>query len=67
MITFGRALYREHRVSSELWQKMVGHFGRQRTIQIMTIMGEYFRVGFMLNAVDQHLPSTRPALLPVKK
>src|ERR1051326_1159156 len=50
MISFGRALFREHKVSSELWQKMVNHFGRQQTVEIMTIMGEYFRVGFMLNA-----------------
>lgn len=64
LITFGRALFREHRVSSELWEKMVSHFGRQRTIQIMMIMGEYFRVGFMLNAIDQHLPPGREALLP---
>jgi hypothetical protein len=42
MITFGRALFREHRVSSELWQKMVGHFGRQHTVDIMSIMGDYF-------------------------
>src|SRR6267142_284419 len=64
MITFGRALFREHRVSSELWEKMVSDFGRQHTVQIMTIMGEYFRVGFMLNAIDQHLPPARKALLP---
>ena len=64
MITFGRLLYREHKVSSELWEKMVSHFGRQHTVQIMTIMGEYFRVGFMLNAVDQHLPPGRKPLLP---
>ena len=64
LITFGRALYREHRVSSDLWEKMMGHFGRQQTVQVMAIMGEYFRVGIMLNAVDQHLPSEREALLP---
>ena len=67
MISFGRALFREHQVSSELWQKMVNHFGRQQTVQIMTIMGEYFRVGFMLNAVDQRLPAGRKALLPPLK
>src|SRR3989475_8704402 len=67
MISFGRALFREHRVSSELWQKMVNHFGRQHTVQIMEIMGDYFRVGFMLNAVDQHLPPERKALLPPLK
>jgi hypothetical protein len=64
LITFGRTLYREHRVSSELWEKMVGHFGRQQTVQLMMIMGDYFRVGFMMNAVDQHLPPDRKALLP---
>jgi hypothetical protein len=66
-ITFGRALFREHRVSSELWEKMVGHFGRQRTIQFMMIMGEYFKAGLMMNAVDQHLPPEREALLPALK
>jgi hypothetical protein len=64
LITFGRTLYREHKVSSELWQKMIGHFGRQQTVQLMMIMGDYFRVGFMMNAVDQHLPPERKALLP---
>jgi hypothetical protein len=67
LITFGRTLYREHRVSSELWDKMVSHFGRQRTVQLMMIMGDYFRVGFMLNAIDQHLPPGREALLPALK
>jgi hypothetical protein len=46
---------------------MVKHFGRQRTVQIMEIMGDYFRVGFMLNAVDQRLPPERKALLPPLK
>jgi hypothetical protein len=67
LITFGRTLFREHRVRSELWEKMVSHFGRQRTVQIMMIMGDYFRVGFMLNAIDQQLPPGREALLPALK
>ncbi len=67
LITFGRALFREHRVSSELWENMVSQFGRQRTVQLMMIMGEYFKVGFMMNAVDQHLPPGREALLPSLK
>src|ERR1700752_1899629 len=63
VITFGRALFRENAVRRELWEKMVKHFGRQRTVQIMMIMGDYFRAGFMMNAVDQHLPPGREALL----
>jgi 4-carboxymuconolactone decarboxylase len=64
VITFGRTLLRDHKVSSELWQRMVGHFGLQHTVDIMSIMGDYIRVGIMLNAVDQHPPATRQALLP---
>jgi 4-carboxymuconolactone decarboxylase len=67
LITFGRALFREHRVSSELWASMVSQFGRQRTVQLMMIMGEYFKAGFMMNAVDQHLPPGREALMPPLK
>jgi hypothetical protein len=64
MITFGRTLLREHKFSSELWAKMVELLGRQGTVDFMSIMGDYTRVGIMLNAVDQHLPPTRQALLP---
>lgn len=67
LITFGRALFREHKVSSDLWAKMVNLNGRQRTVQYMMIMGEYFKAGFMMNAVDQHLPPEREALLPPLK
>jgi hypothetical protein len=64
LINFGRALFRQHWVGSELGEKMVSHFGRQRTVQLMTIMGDFTRVGRMLNAVDQHLPPGREVLLP---
>ena len=67
LITFGRALFREHRVSSDLWAHMVRLFGRQHTVQLMMTMGEYFKVGFMMNAVDQHLPPSREPLLPPLK
>lgn len=64
LIRFLRTLLREHKVSSELWARMVGNFGRQRTIEIMELMGDYFTVGTMMNAVDQHLPPQRQPLLP---
>jgi hypothetical protein len=28
-------------------------------------MGDYLRVGFMMNAVDEHLPQDRKPLLPM--
>jgi 4-carboxymuconolactone decarboxylase len=67
MITFGRTLLRENKVSSELWAKMVALLGKQGTVDFMTIMGDYLRVGIMLNAVDQHLPASRQALLPPRE
>ena len=66
VIRYFRALLREHKVSSELWASMVKEFGRQRTIDMMMLMADYFTVGTMMNAVDQHLPPDRKeALLPV--
>jgi 4-carboxymuconolactone decarboxylase len=64
VIRYFRALMREHRVSSELWAAMVKEFGRQRTIDMMMLMADYFTVGTMMNAADQHLPPDRKALLP---
>jgi 4-carboxymuconolactone decarboxylase len=64
LIAFGRSLLRDNKVSSELWAKMVSVFGRQNTIDLIAIMGDYIRVGIMLNAVNQQQPANRPALLP---
>jgi 4-carboxymuconolactone decarboxylase len=64
VIRYFRALMREHKVSSELWAAMVKEFGRQRIIDMMMLMADYFTVGTMMNAVDQHLPPDRKPLLP---
>ncbi len=64
LINFCRGLLREHRISSELWASMVKEFGRQGTIEIMALMADYFTVGMMMNAADQHLPPDRKPLMP---
>ena len=64
LITFGRTLLRDNKVSSAVWADMVRLFGRQHTIDLFGIMGDYLRVGIMLNAVNQQQPASRPALLP---
>jgi 4-carboxymuconolactone decarboxylase len=66
VIRYFRALLREHKVSSELWASMVQEFGRQRIVDMMMLMADYFTVGTMMNATDQHLPPDRKALLPPK-
>jgi 4-carboxymuconolactone decarboxylase len=65
LITFGRGLFRDHKVSSDTWAQMVKEFGRQGTVEIMALMADYFTVGFMMNAADQQLPADRQPLLPV--
>src|SRR5205085_3434748 len=64
LIRFFRALLREHKVGSELFAKMIAMYGRQRTVEMMELSGDYWTVGTMMNAADQHLPPTRQALMP---
>ena len=64
VIRLGRALFRDHKVSAELWAKTVEFFGRQGAVEIVATMGDYAMVGFMLTAVDQQLPPDRKPLLP---
>lgn len=66
VIRLGRALFREHKVSSELWAKTVGLFGPQGAVEIVVTMGDYTMAGLLLTAVDQQIPQDRKALLPVK-
>jgi len=64
VIRLGRALFRDHKVTPELWAKTVEQFGRQGAIEVTTIMADYAMVGFLLTAVDQQLPPDRKPLLP---
>jgi hypothetical protein len=64
LIRFFRALLREHKVGSDLFAKMIADYGKQRTVEMMELAGDYWTVGTMMNAGDQHLPTTRPALMP---
>ena len=64
VIRLGRALFRDHKVSPELWAKMEQQFGRQGAVEVTMIMADYAMAGFILTAVDQHLPPDRKPLLP---
>jgi 4-carboxymuconolactone decarboxylase len=66
VIEFGRAMLRgDHQVPSEMFANMVDLFGRQGTVEIIMIMGDYTMTAMLLNAVDQNLPPDREALLPM--
>jgi 4-carboxymuconolactone decarboxylase len=56
LIRLGRAIFRDHKVSSEVWAQMQRLFGRQGAVQLTMVMADYAMVGFVLTAVDQQLP-----------
>jgi 4-carboxymuconolactone decarboxylase len=64
IIRLGRAIFRDHKVSSELWAKMVELFGRQGAVELTIVMADYAMAGFVLTAVDQQLPANLKPLLP---
>ena len=64
LIRLGRAVFRDHKVSSDLWAQMEKLFGRQGAIELTLVMADYAMVGFVLTAVDQQLPADRKPLLP---
>ncbi len=64
IIRLGRQLFRQRRVDSDIFAKAVELFGRQGTLELAALMGDYAMVGIMLQAVDQHLPPERTATLP---
>jgi len=66
VIRLGRAMFRDHKVSSELWAKTVEFFGRQGAVEIVATMADYAMAGFILTAVDQRLPADRKPMLPAR-
>jgi 4-carboxymuconolactone decarboxylase len=64
VIQAGRALFREHRLNSALWAKLVELFGTQGAVEIVSIMADYGMAATILTAVDQRLPEGRASLLP---
>ena len=64
VIRMGRQLLREHKLDSGTFAKAVELFGKQGTVELVTLMGDYTLNGLLLDALDQHLPPDRRPLLP---
>lgn len=59
IIRCGRQLFRDHKLSSDLYAKAVELFGKQGTVEMAAVMGDYAMAAIMLSAADQHLPPDR--------
>ena len=66
IIRAGRQLLREHKLDSGTFAKAVELFGKQGTVEMVTLMGDYVLNGMLLDTVDQHLPPERKPLLPAR-
>ena len=66
IITFARDSFQQHRIGSDVYARAVEMFGKQGTLELATIIGDYAMAAIMLNATDQHLPPGRVNTLPVK-
>jgi len=64
LITFARELFHQHKLDSDLYAKAVETFGKQGTLELATIIGDYAMAAIMLNATDQHLPPNQKPTLP---
>ena len=67
LITFARDSLHRHRIDSDVYARAVEMFGKQGTLELATIIGDYAMAAIMLNATDQHLPPGRENSLPVKQ
>jgi len=67
VIRFGRAIFHDRKVSSELYAKVVEAFGQQGMFELTAVMGDYAMAAIMLRAVDQHVPNMTNELPAIKR
>ena len=67
VIRFGRAIFQDRKVPSELYAKVVEAFGRQGMFELTAVMGDYAMAAIMLRAVDQHVPNPTSELPAIQR
>ena len=64
VVRMGRQIIRQHKLDSATFAKAVDLFGKQGTVELVILMGDYTLNAMLLDALDQHLPADRKPLLP---
>jgi 4-carboxymuconolactone decarboxylase len=65
VIEVGRQLLHDHKLSSETFAKAKGHFGSNKLIELVMLMGNYAATAMLLTAVDMQLHAGQKPLLPI--
>ncbi len=67
IITLGRELMQDRRVSPRVYAETIRAFGITGTVDLVTLMAQYAATAFVLNAFDQQLHSDQRPLLPTRQ
>ena len=65
VIELGRQLWRNHKVTSEIFAKAKAIFGPNKLIDLVMLMGNYAGTAALLSAVDMQLHAGKKPLLPI--
>jgi 4-carboxymuconolactone decarboxylase len=65
VIELGRQIWRDHKVSSELFARAKSLFGPNKLIDLVLLMGNYAGTAALLTAVDMQLHEGKKPLLPI--
>ncbi len=60
-----RTLYREHRLSDDLYARAEAEFGRPALVEMVVIAGYYGLIGYVLNAFEVDMPPGAKLPFPV--
>ena len=65
VIELGRQLFRDHKVTPELFANAKALFGPHKLVDLVLLMGNYAGTAALLAAFDMQLPAGRKPLLPI--
>jgi 4-carboxymuconolactone decarboxylase len=65
IIELGRQLWRDHKVTSEIFAKLKAVFGPNKLVELVMLMGNYAGTAALLAAVDMQLHTGKKPLLPI--
>ena len=65
VIQLARQIFRDHKVTPELFAKAKGRFGANKLVELVMLMGNYAATAALLIAVDMQLHRGQKPLLPI--
>jgi 4-carboxymuconolactone decarboxylase len=65
VIELGRQIFRDHKVSPDLFAKAKARFGPNKLVELVMLMGNYAGTAALLIAVDMQLHPGQKPLLPI--